>query len=310
MINKLIIEAPAKINLTLDIKGKRADGYHELETVMHQINLTDKIYLEKQNGLLSLDSNNKLLPLDSNNLAYRAAELMLDRYGSGEGVSIYIEKNIPVGAGLAGGSTDAAAVIKGLNILYGYHCSDQELAGIAALIGSDVPFCLQGNPVIILEDDQGIQKVFNNRVTGTTVVARGRGEILTPMVNRHLPWILIVKPAFSLSTADVYRAYRMDYVHKHPDFNSFNKSWNLYDIIGISKSCVNVLETVSTERYPEINEIKSNLEKMGAIKACMSGSGPSVFAVFNNNNLAVEAEYRFKQRYIETYLVSSYGRGD
>lgn len=312
MINKLSIEAPAKINLTLDIKGKRDDGYHELETVMHQINLVDIVYLVKQSQIISLNSNSKQLPLDSGNLAYKAAELMLDKYGAaGKGASIYIEKHIPVGAGLGGGSTDAAAVIKGLNILYDCNCPATELADIAALIGSDVSFCLQGQPVITWEDEaKNLQAVPGARIAGATAVARGRGEILTPMLNRHLPWILIVKPDFSLSTAAVYHEFKMDHDHKRPDFNSFSKAWDLYDIIDISNSCANVLETVSIGRYPEIKKIKHDLEKMGAIKACMSGSGPAVFAIFDNYNSAREAEYVLKPQYEETYLVSSYGRGD
>lgn len=313
MIETMVIEAPAKINLMLDIKGKRSDGYHELETVMHQINLVDRVHIQRRPQGISLESNSREIPHDSSNLAYEAAQLILTTYGQGEGAAIFIEKNIPVGAGLAGGSTDAAAVLKGINILYNYNISVARLTYIAARIGSDVPFCLQGTPRIVMDqvdekDDLNIKN--GGGISGASCLARGRGELLTPLPTRFLPWILLVKPDFQLSTAEVYGKFEIDNVHILPDLNAFIKAWEIYDIIELSRHCENVLEIVSTSLYPEIIVIKEKLEKLGAIKATMSGSGPAVFGIFDRSEDALAALQVMRQSYPETYLVSSYGRGD
>ncbi len=313
MIETMVIEAPAKINLMLDIKGRRSDGYHELETVMHQINLVDRVHIQRRPQGILLGSNSREIPHDSSNLAYKAAQLILATYGGGEGAAIFIEKNIPVGSGLAGGSTDAAAVLKGINILYNYNISAAHLASIAARIGSDVPFCLQGNPRISMDqvDEEGGSIIKNgDDISGASCVARGRGEILTRLPTRFLPWILLVKPDFQLSTAEVYGELEMDNVHILPDLNAFIKAWEIYDIIELSRHCENVLEIVSTSLYPEIIVIKEKLERLGAIKATMSGSGPAVFGIFNCPEDALAARQVMQQSYPETYLVSSYGRGD
>ncbi len=310
MSKTIVIEAPAKINLMLDIKGKRSDGYHELETLMHQIDLVDKIHIKKDSSI-SIKSNSLEIPNDSSNLAYKAAQLILRTYGRGEGAAIFIDKNIPVGAGLAGGSTDAAAVLKGINILYNYDISDEKLAYISAQIGSDVPFCLQGNPRIIMDETvEGTAFKNDQNIEGSTCIARGRGELLTPLESKVLPWILLVKPDFQLSTAEVYGKFKMENVHIIPDLNAFIKAWEIYDIIELSHYCENVLETVSATLYPEIMQIKKSLERLGAVKATMSGSGPAVFGVFIHPEDALKAQQVMKESYSETYLVSSYGRGD
>lgn len=311
MTRRIVIEAPAKINLTLDVKSKRSDGYHELETVMHQIDLVDRIHIQPDSSI-SVKSNNLKIPNDSNNLAYKAAQLILQTYGRGEGAAIFIEKNIPVGAGLAGGSTDAAAVLKGINLLYNYNIEHENLAEMSARIGSDVPFCLQGNPRIIMyEATRTVSSRINqNNIKGASCVARGRGELLTALPDRFLPWLLLVKPDFELSTAEVYGKFKMDQVQKSPDLNGFIKAWEIYDIIGISHYCENVLETVSAALCPQIVVIKKQLERLGAIKATMSGSGPAVFGIFKHREDALKAHKIMKHSYAETYLVSSYDRGD
>lgn len=172
MRRSIIIEAPAKVNLTLDVKGKRSDGYHELETVMHQVNLLDIIKISQAAGGIKIKSNSSQIPTNEENLAYRAAEMILGEYAHKEGVEIYIEKNIPVGAGLAGGSTDAAAVIQGINQLYDLGLEEEELLEMAAAIGSDVAFCLAGG----------------------SKLARGRGEILSNLPQRRIPYIILVNP--------------------------------------------------------------------------------------------------------------------
>ncbi|MBP1760728.1 MAG: 4-diphosphocytidyl-2-C-methyl-D-erythritol kinase, partial [Firmicutes bacterium] len=184
--------APAKVNLTLDILGKRTDGYHELVTVMHQIDLVDRIRLEKGGIDIRVSSDSSQIPDNEENLAYKAARLMYDKFGLREGLQIYIEKNIPVGAGLAGGSTDAAAVIYGINELYGLKLELPVLLALGTQIGSDVPFCLMGG----------------------TALARGRGEILSQLPEGPLLYMVLVKPDFQISTRAVYQAFRLEKVRK------------------------------------------------------------------------------------------------
>jgi 4-diphosphocytidyl-2-C-methyl-D-erythritol kinase len=307
-MNAITIEAPAKINLLLNIKGKRNDGYHELETVMHQISLADRIHIQPAADI-SMSSSSRQIPHDSGNLAYQAAELILQTYGSGQGAAIYIDKNIPVGAGLAGGSTDAAAVLKGINILYNYNIPREELAHMAARIGSDVPFCLEGHPVIISDADAGQESSIDYQVRGATSLARGRGERLSPLPERYLPWMVLVKPEYQLSTAEVYGRFKPGQSAGGPDVQAFIKAWEIYDIIGISHQCENILESVSAVLCPEILHIKFRLEELGALKAIMSGSGPSVWGIFEHSETAEKAHNIMKQDYPEAYRISSYGKG-
>lgn len=301
-MHTITIEAPAKINLTLDIKGKRSDGYHELETVMHQVDLFDRITLEPRTSGIEIATNSSFIPLGPENLAYKAALMILSKCQPGVGVKIFIEKNIPVGAGLAGGSTDAAAVLAGINHLYNCRFSRQQLLEMAAAIGSDVAFCLSGEyfeprPAELLS-------------RGATAMARGRGELLESLATRIIPYILIVKPDFDLSTAEVYSELDLSAVEEFPDTGNFLQVWNKGDIINISVYMANVLESVSIRKKPEIGIIKSRLIKMGALTALMSGSGPSVFAIFPDNEIACRAYQAFKNEYQEVYLLSSYKRGD
>lgn len=302
MQNKLSIEAPAKINLTLDVIGKRDDGYHELETVMHQINLFDRITMEVWEQGIELSSSSNEIPGGEDNLAYKAALAILKKYGQGAGVKIFIEKNIPVGAGLAGGSTDAAAVLAGINHLYGNQFSYSDLLQLSVAIGSDVAFCLSQQ---YMEHYPGVLMS-----PGSTAVARGRGEILEPLPARTIPFILIVKPGFQLSTAQVYAELDLQAVNHSPDTGSFLQAWYNNDIIRISTHMANVLESVSIRKKPEIGIIKTRMKAKGALNALMSGSGPSVFGIFSDQAAACQAFTEFKKDYREVYLVSSYRRGD
>ncbi|MGI5922286.1 MAG: 4-(cytidine 5'-diphospho)-2-C-methyl-D-erythritol kinase [Syntrophomonadaceae bacterium] len=283
-MQELVVPAPAKINLTLDVLGKRQDGYHELETVMHQINLADRICLKKAPAGIRITSNSQSIPLDKHNLAYQAAEYILNHFQIKEGISIHIEKVIPIGAGLAGGSTDAAAVLRGIKRLYALPESDDEIIKMAAAIGSDVPFCVQGG----------------------TAIARGRGEILKPLNSGWKLSLVLVKPNFEISTAAVYSALDLSRVKLRPDNRAFLDAWKNCDIIGVASNMVNVLESVSIKKHPEINLIKHHLIQLGALNALMSGSGPSVFAVFAQPEQARRAYEVIRQDYRETYLVSSY----
>lgn len=284
----LVIDAPAKINLTLDIKGKRTDGYHELETVMHQINLVDRVFLKMGGTDITVRSNSPLIPNDEENLAFKAAQLLYDSFTIKEGVQIFIEKNIPVEAGLAGGSTDAAAVLKGINTLIGLGLKKQHLIELAARIGSDVPFCVQGG----------------------TALARGRGEILQPLAAGPDLNMVLVKPDYQLSTREIFGHFRLDRVYKSPDNPAFLAAWKNCDIINVALQMNNVLETVSVEKRPEIAMIKQQLCELGALNALMSGSGPSVFALYTLYEDAEQAWMTMREQYKESFLVSSYRKGD
>ncbi|MDD2585725.1 MAG: 4-(cytidine 5'-diphospho)-2-C-methyl-D-erythritol kinase [Syntrophomonadaceae bacterium] len=284
MNRKIIIAAPAKVNLTLDIKGKYPDGYHELETVMHHIDLLDQVTIETAPSGIEVASSSSLVPDNQDNLAYQAAELILKAYGSGEGVKIHIEKNIPVAAGLAGGSTDAAAVLTGINQLYNYGLTQEKLMEIGLKIGADVPFCLYHR----------------------TALARGKGELLTPLEKEVKLLFVVVKPELQISTAEVYREFDLAQVEKFPDISSFLVAWNHYNIKGIAINIVNVLESVSIKKHGEIATIKDKLNKLGALNAVMSGSGPSVFGIFADQKIAEQAAAVLSQEYREVFLVSSY----
>lgn len=284
----MAIEAPAKINLTLDIAAKRSDGYHELETVMHQINLADRIKLQVLDHGLRVRSNSAELPENEGNLAYQAAELVLRNFKSSAGLDIFIEKNIPVGAGLAGGSSDAAAVLMGVNHLLNLQVPWEKLMEWGALLGSDVPFCMQGG----------------------TALARGRGEILTPLQEGPLLHLLLVKPDFQLSTAEIYRNFSLDQVADFPDTFAFLEAWKTNNMADIAYNLKNVLESVSIPMHPEIEEIKQRICKLGAQGALMSGSGPTVFGIFTSQEETRQAWIEMQQQYQEAYVVSSYRRGD
>ncbi len=282
----IILEAPAKINLTLDVKGKREDGYHELETVMHQVDLSDIIRISRvaEDRGIQVKSNSSLVPLNEENLAYQAAQMILGKHDRKEGIEIYIEKNIPVGAGLAGGSTDAAAVIQGINKLLGLDLEERELLEMAAIVGSDVAFCLAGG----------------------SKLARGRGEILEDIPARFIPYIVLVKPDFQVSTASVYRELDLTEVKDAPNTAAFLAAWESYDIISIARNMRNVLENVCLRKYPEIGDIKTEMIGLGALGALMSGSGPSVIGIFAEREQAVYAREQFQARYSEAFLLSSY----
>jgi 4-diphosphocytidyl-2-C-methyl-D-erythritol kinase len=255
-------KAPAKINLALDVLFKRPDGYHEVEMIMTTVDLADRIELKEIAGnQIEILSHNRFVPDDHRNLAYQAAYLLKERFGIRQGVQIGIEKNIPVAAGLAGGSSDAAAALRGLNRLWKLDLSLDELAEIGAEIGSDVSFCVYGG----------------------TALAQGRGEIIT-----HLPmppkcWIVLAKPTLGVSTADVYKRLQLNKVH-HPDVRGMISAIesNRYD--QVCKRLGNVLETVTLQMYPEVANIKEQMKTFGADAVLMSGSGPTVFGLVEHDS--------------------------
>lgn len=259
---KLMIKAPAKINLTLDVLHKRPDSYHEVEMIMTTVDLADRLELESLNkNEIRIISHNRFVPDDSRNLAYQAAKLLKDRYGIKKGVSIQIDKIIPVAAGLAGGSSDAAAALKGLNRLWNLGLSLDELAEIGAEIGSDVSFCVYGG----------------------TALATGRGEKI-----EHLPappncWVVLAKPTIGVSTGEVYKNLRLDRM-KRPDTRAMIEAIKENNYEKMCQNMGNVLESVTLHAHPEVALIKEQMIRFGADAVLMSGSGPTVFGLIRHDS--------------------------
>jgi 4-diphosphocytidyl-2-C-methyl-D-erythritol kinase len=255
---KIYEKAPAKINLSLDVLRKREDGYHEVEMVMTMIDLSDRLELtELDRDAIVFTSPSGYIPLDEKNLAYQAAKLLKARCGVAQGVHIHLDKHIPVAAGLAGGSSDAAAVLRGLNRMWNLNLPMRELVRLAGELGSDVPFC----------------------VTGGTALATGRGEVLRPLPAPPQCWVVLAKPPVNVSTADVYQRLRLDRVRHRPDTPGVVEGLERKDLMRICRSLGNVLESVTFNLHPEVERIKRLMLRLGADGALMSGSGPTVFGL-------------------------------
>lgn len=281
---KYIGMAPAKINLTLDVLGKRSDGYHEISTIMQSIPLNDTItvrLLENDEIIVNTDSN--LVPSGDSNIVFKTARLIKDIYGIEDGIEIQIEKRIPVAAGLAGGSTDAAAAIKLLDKAYNLRLSKEEMYDVARRIGADVSFCIDGG----------------------TALATGIGDVLMPIDKIPDCYILIVKPDISVSTKEIYEGLDVDEVKERPDIIGIIKAINDNDLEAISAKLCNVMENVTIKKYPIISDIKQGLLKHGALGSLMSGSGPSVFGIFDVTDKAQKAYNNMKSIYAETFLLNT-----
>ena len=256
-LDMLTLQAYAKINLALDVLYKRPDGYHEVAMIMQAVNLADTVTLTSQTGDITLNVNILGLPGDASNLAYRAAALLQEYAEPGQGVHIELDKQIPLAAGLAGGSADAAAVLKGLNELWGLDLSLDELGKLAAKLGSDVPFCL-----------------YNG-----TKLATGRGELLAPLPALPACYVVLAKPAIEVPTAWVYRQFKVEQAGRRPDIAAMSKYLAEGNLAGVAANVANVLESVTIPAYPEIARIKDHMLAYGAMAALMSGSGPTVFGI-------------------------------
>ena len=255
---KIYEKAPAKINLVLDALHKRDDGFHEVEMIMTMVDLADRLTMESlSRDQIIITSQVGYIPLDEKNLAFQAAKLIKERYKVKQGVYIHLDKKIPVAAGLAGGSSDAAATLRGLNRLWRLNISEQELCELGAELGSDVPFC----------------------VTGGTALATGRGEILTPIASPPQCWVVLAKPSINVSTADVYGRFRVNHVKKHPSVQTMIDAINKGSFNDVCDNLGNVLEDVTLNLYPEVRQIKESMIRLGADGVLMSGSGPTVFGL-------------------------------
>lgn len=279
------INAYAKINLSLDVTGKREDGYHLLSMVMQSIDLHDRITLQTGKKGIRLTCNLPFVPVREKNIAWQAARLFLDHNDIPDGVTIHIEKSIPVGAGLAGGSSNAGAVLLALNELYGYPMTQSELMAMGLKLGADVPFTMQGG----------------------TALCEGVGEIITPLPEFSDVIVLLVKPAFSVSTRRVFQAFRLDRVRRHPRTRQVVKGVREKDLERVAKNLGNVLENVTLNLHPELRQIKAELKAKGALGSLMSGSGPTVFGLFADEAKARSARDYFSPKYQETFLTKTRG---
>ncbi|MCR4672549.1 MAG: 4-(cytidine 5'-diphospho)-2-C-methyl-D-erythritol kinase [Lachnospiraceae bacterium] len=273
-MDKIIISAPAKLNLMLDIVGKRDDGYHELCTVMQMTALNDSLILEKrrQPGI-RLSTSLPDLPDDSGNIAYRAAEFMIGAFGLKEGVSIEITKRIPIAAGMAGGSTDAAAVLLGMNRLFDLSLGTDQLMELGGKLGADVPFC----------------------VLKKTSLLSGRGDRAELIPSLPVCSIVVAKPAVQVSTAYVYAEYDRLKDVKHPDTDGFVRAMRAGDLAGIADKLGNVLEYVTAAQFPVINKLKADMKELGAAGTLMTGSGPTVFGLFEDKRTAARAARKIRE---------------
>ena len=260
----LYVKAPAKINLTLDVLYKRPDNYHEVEMIMTTVDLADRIGLEpRADGQIKIISADRFVPNDERNFAYQAAKLLKDTYGITEGVSISIEKEIPIAAGLAGGSSDAAATLRGLNEMWNLNLTMDELAEHGAKIGSDVSFCIYGG----------------------TALATGRGEKIEELPAPPTCWVVLAKPKIGVSTADVYGGLKLEGI-EHPNTKQMIEAIEKQDYELLCKSLGNVLETVTFKLHPEVITIKEQMQRFGADAVLMSGSGPTVFGLVDSETRA------------------------
>ncbi|WP_394191630.1 4-(cytidine 5'-diphospho)-2-C-methyl-D-erythritol kinase [Paenisporosarcina quisquiliarum] len=258
----LYVKAPAKINLTLDVLHKRPDGFHEVEMIMTTVDLADRIGLEsREDGIIKIISADRYVPDDQRNLAYQAAKLLKDTYNVQAGVSIVLEKRIPVAAGLAGGSSDAAATLKGLNRLWNLQLTADQLAEQGAKIGSDVSFCVYGG----------------------TALATGRGEKIQELPSPPNCWIILAKPSIGVSTADVYGGLKVNEII-HPNTTEMIRAIKEKDYELMCATMGNALESVTLKLYPEVSTIKEQMMKFGADAVLMSGSGPTVFGLVQHES--------------------------
>lgn len=302
-MKKLDLKAHAKINLALDILGTRPDGYHEISTVMHKIALHDKICIKwipsnsqgaKTDVTVEIGCNKAYLPRDGKNLAYKAASLVISRFGIarqfGAGkVRIDIKKQIPVGAGLGGGSADCAAVLCGLSEIWGLDLGAAELCGLGAELGSDVPFCVMAQ-------------------FGTVcAVARGTGTALSSIAGLR-SWLVLSKPPVSVSTADVYEKFDQINVKEYekPDIDELVAALRVKNFNLIEKNMVNVLENVTAKAYPSVMSTKSMMiGDMSPAKAIMSGSGPTIAGFYRNKGSAEAAYVKMARLNKETFLTKT-----
>ena len=268
MDNSIVLKSYGKINLGLDVLRRREDGYHEVRMIMQTVGLYDLLTMKKtKEDKISMTCNLSFLPIDERNLVYKAVKLIKDKYHIKDGVKIDLNKRIPVAAGMAGGSSNCAAALKGMNQLFDLGLSIDELCEIGVTLGADVPYCIWGG----------------------TALSEGIGEKLSRVDAMPNCYILIAKPGISVSTAFVYQNLDLAGLSKHPDIDGMLECLNKKDLEGICERLENVLETVTIKEYPIIERVKKHLTDQGAMGTLMSGSGPTIFAIFKDKKTADNA---------------------
>ena len=286
-MDEITLKALAKINLGLDVIRRREDGYHEVRMVMQTIHLYDRLDIARSHEPgIRIQSNLNFLPVNENNLVYKAGKLLMDEFGITDGVEVKLTKRIPVAAGMAGGSTDAASMLYGMNQIFDLGLSRKALMERGVQIGADVPYCLMRG----------------------TALAQGIGEKLSQLPPMVKCPVLIAKPAVSVSTKFVYQNLKLDEHTKHPDIDALIGAIKRKDFAGICGNMGNVLESVTIPNYPVIAEIKDKMMEAGAAHAMMSGSGPTVFGVFEDEETAQHARDVMKESGLarQVYLTSIY----
>lgn len=267
---RIVLEPFAKVNLGLDIVGRRDDGYHEVKMIMQSVDLKDCMTLTvTDEDIVAIMTDSKDIPADDSNIVIKAIKLLKQEYGIKKGISVELKKNIPIAGGMAGGSADAAAALRGMNELFNLKLDDKKLCELGVKLGADVPYCIMGG----------------------TMLSEGIGEVLTPLKSAPDCYVAIVKPAFSVSTKKVYEAYDSLSGDRiiHPDIDGLIDAINEGDLYKMCTCMGNSLESVTEKDHPYITEIKRILEEKGAVKAMMSGSGPTVFAIFDDKDKANSA---------------------
>lgn len=262
------LRAYAKINLGLDVVRRREDGYHEVRMIMQTISLHDRLSIRacKEDGI-SIKTNLSYLLTNENNLVYKAALLLKEEFGIEQGLSIHLDKHIPVAAGMAGGSTDAAAALVGLNQLFQLGLTKEELMKRGVRLGADIPYCILGG----------------------TALSEGIGEVLTPLPKLPECFVLIAKPPMHVSTKFVYENLKLDTLPSHPDIDGMAEAIQKGQLAGVISRMENVLESVTIPEYPVIGQLKDIMKNAGAKNALMSGSGPTVFGIFTEEAAAKNA---------------------
>lgn len=281
--NRAVARSFAKINLTLDVLGRRENGYHNIETIMQTVSLFDLIVIDKAPYGIQLTSNLKYLPTNEKNLAYKATKAFFAHTGIKGGVRITIHKNIPVSAGLAGGSGNCAAVLCAMNKLFNARLGTDTLCEIGTALGADVPYCIHGG----------------------TQLACGIGEILTPLPHMQKTTILIVKPPINISTAAIYEQIDAISAPQHPDAAAVISALEHKNTAELAKNLCNVMELVTEKLHPVIKGIKHKMILNGALGAVMSGSGPSVFGIFDDEYKAKLSHDSFSHQYKDVFLVNT-----
>ena len=287
-MNEIELKSLAKINLGLDVLGRRENGYHDVRMVMQSIYLHDEVKIEKKRREgIEIVSNLRFLPIGEGNIAYKAAHMLIEEFSLEGGVRITLNKHIPVAAGLAGGSSNAAAVLFGMNRLFRLGLSKEELMERGVKLGADVPYCIMRG----------------------TVLAEGIGEELKELPPMPKCTVLIAKPPISVSTKVVYEALDAKEISEHPDIDGVIEGLEEGSLKKVASALGNVLEDVTIPMHPVIEEIKQEMKECGALNAMMSGSGPTVFGLFENRTAAREAQRRIREKSLagQVYVTSIHG---